>query len=164
MRHKLAGRKFSRTSEHRKAMFANLALALIEHEQIETTLPKAKDLRRVVEPLITKAKKGDLAARREVLSSLHGNKDLVKKLFDDIAPRFEKRNGGYTRIIKAGHRQGDAADMAYISLTEMASVATSTEEKKPAKKASTAKKSEAKEEKKAVAKKSTSKKSDDKAE
>lgn len=122
MRHKIAGRKFSRTSSHRQAMFANLARALFMHEQIKTTLPKAKDLRSVAEKLITKAKKGDLAARREVLKTIR-DKDVVKKLFDEIAPRFENRNGGYTRVLKAGHRQGDAADMAIIELTEKVTVA-----------------------------------------
>lgn len=119
MRHKVAGRKFSRTSSHRQAMFAALCTALITHEQIRTTLPKAKDLRRVVEPLITKAKKGDLAARREVLKTIR-DKEVVAKLFSEIAPRFANRNGGYTRVLKAGFRQGDAADMAIIELTEKA--------------------------------------------
>jgi len=129
MRHKVAGRKLSRTSSHRKAMFANMATSLIEHEQIKTTLPKAKDLRRVVEPLITFAKRGDLAARREVLKTIR-DKDVVKKLFDVVGPMFKERNGGYTRIIKAGHRQGDAADMAYIELTEKSANTTSSEEAK----------------------------------
>lgn len=129
MRHKIAGRKFSRTSSHRQAMFANLARSLFMHEQIKTTLPKAKDLRSVAEKLITKAKKGDLAARREVLKTIR-DKDVVKKLFDEIAPRFENRNGGYTRVLKAGHRQGDAADMAIIELTEKTSVKSSSEEAK----------------------------------
>ena len=127
MRHGIAGRKLSRTSSHRKALFANLAASLIEHEQIKTTLPKAKDLRRVVEPLITLAKKGDLAARREVLKTIT-NKTIVKKLFDEVAPRFKERNGGYTRVLKAGHRQGDAADMAIIALTEKAAPAAKSEE------------------------------------
>jgi large subunit ribosomal protein L17 len=135
MRHKVAGRKLSRTSSHRKAMFANMATSLIEHEQIKTTLPKAKDLRRVVEPLITYAKKGDLAARREVLKLIR-DKDVVKKLFDVVGPMFAERNGGYTRIIKAGHRLGDAADMAIIELTEKSAtkeVSAKTETTKEAK-------------------------------
>ena len=140
MRHGTAGRKFSRTSSHRKAMFMNLATSLLEHGQIKTTVHKAKDLRRVVEPLITKAKKGDLAARREVGKTIQ-NKDVLKKLFDEIAPAFAKRAGGYTRVLRAGHRQGDAADMAIIQLTE-----------KPAVKATKAEKAPAKETKKAAAK------------
>ena len=113
----MAGRKLGRTSSHRKALFANLATALLEHGQIRTTLPKAKDLRRVVEPLITKARAGDLAARREV-SKVIKNETILKKLFDEIAPRFKETPGGYTRVLKAGFRQGDNAAMAIIELTE----------------------------------------------
>lgn len=136
MRHGTAGRKFSRTSSHRKAMFMNLATALLEHGQIKTTVHKAKDLRRVVEPLITKAKKGDLAARREVMKTIQ-NKDIVKKLFDEIAPAFAKRAGGYTRVLRAGFRKGDAADMAVIQLTELPATQAPKAEK-PAKEAKVA--------------------------
>ena len=150
MRHGIAGRKFSRTSSHRKAMFMNLATSLLEHGQIKTTVHKAKDLRRVVEPLITKAKKGDLAARREVGKTIQ-NKEILKKLFDEIAPAFEKRPGGYTRVLRAGFRKGDAADMAIIQLTEQP-VAKKAE--KPAKEA----KAEKAPAKKAAAKKPAAKK------
>ena len=165
MRHGIAGRKFSRTSSHRSAMFANLAASLIEHGQIKTTLPKAKDLRRVVEPIITKAKKGDLAARREVLKTIR-NEAIVKKLFDEVAPAFAKRNGGYTRIIKAGHRQGDAADMAIIALTEEAKAPEAPKAEKkaaPKKEAKSADKAEKKTPaKKAPAKKAAAKKTEEK--
>lgn len=117
MRHGIAGRKLGRTSSHRKALFANLATQLLEHEQIQTTLPKAKDLRRVVEPLISKARTGTLAARRDVASVLK-SEAVVKKLFDEIAPRFKDTPGGYTRVLKLGNRLGDNAEMAIIELTE----------------------------------------------
>lgn len=117
MRHKMSGRKLNRTSSHRKAMFANLATQLLMHEQIKTTLPKAKDLRSVIEPLITKARQDTVAARREVFKTIR-DKDVVNKLFTEIAPRFANRPGGYTRVLKAGFRKGDAADMAIIELTE----------------------------------------------
>ncbi len=117
MRHRLAGRKLNRTSSHRKALFANMAAALIKHEQISTTLPKAKDLRRVIEPLITLGKRGDLHARRQALSVLK-DRALVEKLFSTLAERYKAREGGYTRVLKAGHRYGDAADMAIIELVE----------------------------------------------
>ena len=117
MRHGLAHRKLNRTSEHRKAMFANMASSLIEHEQIVTTLPKAKDLRPIIEKLVTLAKKGDLASRRRAISKLR-NKDMAKKLFDVLGPRYEERNGGYVRIMKAGFRHGDNAPMAVIELVE----------------------------------------------
>src|SRR5687767_1844743 len=100
MRHGFARRRFSRSVSHRQAMFENLAASLIEHEQIVTTLPKAKDLRPVVEKLVTLAKRGDLHARRQAISKI-GNEALVKRLFDVIAPRYASRNGGYTRIMKA---------------------------------------------------------------
>ncbi len=118
MRHNMAGRKLGRKSSHRKALFMNLATSLLEHEQIKTTLPKAKDLRRFIEPLITKARKGDLAARREV-SKVIKNETILKKLFDNIAPRFKDTPGGYTRVLKVGFRQGDAAPMAVIELTAL---------------------------------------------
>lgn len=117
MRHGFAGRRFNRTSEHRKAMFANMAVALIKHEQIVTTLPKAKDLRPVVEKLVTLGKRGDLHARRQAIAQI---KDavIVKKLFDVIGPRYKERNGGYTRVLKAGFRFGDNAPMAVIEFVD----------------------------------------------
>lgn len=117
MRHGLAHRKLNRTSEHRKAMFANMASSLIEHEQIVTTLPKAKDLRPIVEKLVTLAKKGDLASRRRAIAKIR-NKDMAKKLFDVLGPRYEERNGGYVRIMKAGFRYGDNAPMAVIEFVD----------------------------------------------
>lgn len=115
MRHLNAGRKLNRTSSHRKAMFANMACALIKHEQIRTTLPKAKELRPVVEKLVTLAKNDPtgLHARRRALSQLHDN-DMVRKLFDTLGPRYSTRPGGYTRVMKAGFRFGDNAAMAVI--------------------------------------------------
>ena len=117
MRHGTSGRKFNRTSSHRKAMFANMAVALIKHEQIKTTLPKAKDLRRVVDRLITLGKRGDLHARRQALTVLRDTK-IAAKLFDDLAPRYKDRPGGYTRVIKAGFRYGDMAPMGIIELVD----------------------------------------------
>ena len=117
MRHGFRGRRFGRTPEHRKAMFANMAAALIKHEQIVTTLPKAKDLRPVVEKLITKAKRGDLHARRQVMADLR-DETMLKKLFDVIGPRYQGRPGGYTRVLKAGFRYGDNAAMAVIELVD----------------------------------------------
>ena len=118
MRHQMRGRKLNRTSAHRKSLFANMAIALIKHEQIKTTLPKAKDLRPYVEKLITLGKNGSLHARRQALSVLHNDKELVKKLFSTIAERYEGRNGGYTRVMKAGFRYGDNAPMAIIELVD----------------------------------------------
>lgn len=117
MRHGNALRKFNRTSEHRKAMFANMAAALIKHEQIKTTLPKAKDLRAVVERLITLGKRGDLHARRQALSVLR-DRGLAEKLFGELAERYGERKGGYTRVLKAGFRYGDMAPMAIIELVD----------------------------------------------
>ena len=117
MRHGLAHRKLNRTSEHRKAMFANMASSLIEHEQIVTTVPKAKELRPIVEKLVTLAKKGDLASRRRAISKLR-NQDMAKKLFDVLGPRYEERNGGYVRVMKAGFRHGDNAPMAVIEFVD----------------------------------------------
>lgn len=117
MRHGFAGRRFSRSSSHRKAMFANLAVSLIEHEQIVTTLPKAKDLRPIVEKLVTLGKRGDLHARRQVIAQI-GNEKVAKRLFDTIAPRYATRNGGYLRIMKAGFRKGDNAPMAVIEFVD----------------------------------------------
>ena len=113
MRHKMSGRKLNRTASHRRAMFANMVNALIEHEQIKTTLPKAKDLRTFADRMITLGKKGTLAARRRAFAFLR-NDDMVKKLFDVLAKRYEKRNGGYTRVLKAGFRYGDMAPVAII--------------------------------------------------
>jgi large subunit ribosomal protein L17 len=117
MRHRLSGRKLNRTSEHRKAMFENMAAALIKHEQITTTLPKAKDLRPIVDKLITLGKRGGLHARRQALSKLQDIK-LTEKLFSTLAERYGKRAGGYTRVLKAGFRYGDAAPMAVIELVD----------------------------------------------
>ena len=117
MRHNVKGRKLNRSSAHRKAMFSNMAASLLKHEQIVTTLPKAKDLRPVTEKLITLAKRGDLHARRQALSKL-GDKEVVSKLFGEIAERYKERNGGYTRVLKAGFRYGDAAPMAVIELVD----------------------------------------------
>jgi large subunit ribosomal protein L17 len=117
MRHRKTGRRFSRDSAHRQAMFANMAAALIKHEQIVTTLPKAKDLRRVVEKYITLAKRGDLNSRRLAAARLRDD-DMVKKLFDVLGPRYKDRNGGYTRVLKAGFRYGDSAPRAVIELVD----------------------------------------------
>jgi len=117
MRHGMSGRKFNRSSPHRQAMFANMAAALVKHEQIKTTLPKAKDLRRVVDRLITLGKRGDLHARRQALSVLRDHK-VTAKLFDELATRYKERSGGYTRVLKAGFRYGDMAPMAVIELVD----------------------------------------------
>ncbi len=117
MRHAKSGRKLNRTASHRKAMFANMAVALIKHEQIKTTLPKAKDLRGVVDRLITLGKRGDLHARRQALSVLRDS-TIAAKLFEELAERYKDRPGGYTRVIKAGFRYGDMAPMAVIELVE----------------------------------------------
>ena len=117
MRHGFRGRRFNRTTEHRKAMFANMAAALIKHEQIVTTLPKAKDLRPVVEKLITMGKRGDLHARRNAMSHIR-DETQVKKLFDVLGPRYQGRPGGYCRIMKAGFRKGDNAPMAVIEFVD----------------------------------------------
>lgn len=118
MRHRKQGRKLNRTASHRKAMFANMAASLIEHEQIVTTLPKAKDLRSVADKLITLGKRGDLHARRIAASRLASHPEQVKKLFDILGPRYAGRNGGYTRVLKAGFRYGDNAPMAVIELVD----------------------------------------------
>jgi len=117
MRHHTAGRKLNRTASHRKAMFANMAASLIVHEQIVTTLPKAKDLRPIVEKLVTLGKRGNLHARRQAIAKIR-DRVAVKKLFDAIAVRYAARNGGYLRIMKAGFRQGDNAAMAVIEFVE----------------------------------------------
>ena len=113
----MSGRKLNRTSSHRKALFSNLTCSLIEHEQISTTLPKAKDLRSFAEKMITIAKKNTLAARRQALSFLR-SEEAVKKLFDVLSKRYEKRNGGYTRVLKSGLRYGDCAPMAIIEFVD----------------------------------------------
>ncbi|RVU20074.1 50S ribosomal protein L17 [Methylobacterium oryzihabitans] len=117
MRHGFRGRRFNRTHEHRKAMFANMSAALIKHEQIVTTLPKAKDLRPVVEKLITLGKRGDLHARRQAIAQIR-DEAMVRKLFDVLGPRYQGRSGGYCRIMKAGFRYGDNAPMAVIEFVE----------------------------------------------
>jgi large subunit ribosomal protein L17 len=117
MRHGNAGRKLNRTSSHRKAMFANMAASLIEHEQIVTTLPKAKEIRPIVEKLVTLGKRGDLHARRQAISQIRDN-EVVRKLFDTIATRYATRHGGYIRIMKAGYRTGDNAPMAVVEFVD----------------------------------------------
>ena len=117
MRHRKIGRRFSRDSGHRQAMFSNMAASLIQHEQMVTTLAKAKDLRRVMDKYITLAKKGDLHSRRIAIARLR-NEDMVKKLFDTLAERYKDRNGGYTRVLKAGFRYGDSAPRAVIELVD----------------------------------------------
>jgi large subunit ribosomal protein L17 len=117
MRHNVDGRKLGRTAAHRRALYRNLAISLITHERIRTTTPKAKEARRLVDRLITFAKKGDLSARRHVASILN-DKGAVQKLFDELGPRYADRPGGYTRILKCGYRAGDAAPMAYIELVD----------------------------------------------
>jgi large subunit ribosomal protein L17 len=119
MRHRNQGRKLGRTTSHREAMFANMAAALIKHEQIKTTLPKAKELRPIVEKLVTLSRRGaaDLHARRQALSQIK-DETQVKKLFDVLGPRYAERPGGYTRVIKAGFRFGDNAEMAFIEFVE----------------------------------------------
>ncbi|NIJ40097.1 large subunit ribosomal protein L17 [Parvibaculum indicum] len=117
MRHGNSGRKLNRTASHRKAMLANMAVALIKHEQIVTTLPKAKELRPYVEKLVTLGKRGDLHARRQAYSALP-DKEWAAKLFDVLGPRYAERNGGYTRVLKAGFRHGDSAPMAVIEFVD----------------------------------------------
>jgi large subunit ribosomal protein L17 len=117
MRHRNSGRKLNRSSSHRKAMFANLAGSLIVHEQVVTTLPKAKDLRPIVEKLVTLAKRGDLHARRQAVAELR-SVPVVTKLFETIGPRYKDRNGGYTRVLKAGFRYGDSAPVAVIEFVD----------------------------------------------
>lgn len=117
MRHRKSGRQLNRNSSHRKAMFSNMTNSLLDHEIIKTTLPKAKELRRVAEPLITLAKEDSVANRRSAFASLR-DKEMVGKLFSELAPRYKDRPGGYTRIMKCGFRSGDAAPMAYIELVD----------------------------------------------
>src|SRR4029078_3158251 len=122
MRHGKVHRKLNRTAEHRKAMFANMAASLIKHEQIVTTVPKAKDLRPIVEKLITLGKRGDLHARRQAISQIR-DVDMVKKLFEVLGPRYKDRKGGYTRIMKAGFRHGDNAAVGVIEFVDRADAA-----------------------------------------
>ncbi|GAB5387388.1 MAG: 50S ribosomal protein L17 [Alphaproteobacteria bacterium] len=117
MRHRVGGRKLNRTHSHRKAMLANMANALIKHEQIKTTLPKAKELKRYMDKLVTLGKKGTLADRRRAFAKLRDDA-MVAKLFDTLADRYKDRSGGYTRVLKAGFRYGDAAPMAFIELVD----------------------------------------------
>ena len=117
MRHRLGYRKLNKTTSHRKAMFANMAASLIEHEQIKTTLPKAKELKPIIEKMITLAKRGDLHARRQAASKLKEDQ-YVAKLFDILGPRYKDRQGGYVRVLKAGFRYGDMAPMAIIEFVD----------------------------------------------
>jgi large subunit ribosomal protein L17 len=117
MRHHRAGKKLGRDSAHRKALYANLACALVEHGRIKTTVTKAKAVKPFAEQMITLGKRGDLAARRQAIAELR-SQDAVHKLFAEVAPRFAERPGGYTRIVKIGPRQGDAAEMAYLELVD----------------------------------------------
>lgn len=117
MRHRMSGRKLNRTSSHRKAMFNNMAASLLTHEQITTTLPKAKDLRRITDRLITLGKRGDMHARRQAFALLRDDA-VVAKLFSALADRYKERPGGYTRVLKAGFRYGDAAPMAVVELVD----------------------------------------------
>lgn len=126
MRHGLSGRQLSRNSSHRKAMFRNMAASLLQHELIKTTVPKAKELRRFAEPLITLAKQDSVANRRLAFNRLR-NRDVVGKLFGEIGPRYEKRPGGYIRILKCGNRDGDNAPMAYVELVDRPVVDTADE-------------------------------------
>ena len=152
MRHGLGLRKLGRTTSHRLAMLRNMTVSLLRHEEITTTLPKAKELRRVVEPMITLGKKPSLANRRLAFDRLR-DRSIVEKLFDDLGPRYAKRNGGYLRILKSGFRKGDNAPLALVTLMDRADAeaqAPAPEEAKPAKKAG--KKGEKKADKKAEAK------------
>ena len=128
MRHRMSGRKLNRTKAHRRALFANLAVALITHEQITTTLPKAKDLRGVADKMITLGKRGDLAARRQALAYLR-DQAAVSKLFATLGERYKERPGGYTRVLKAGFRHGDSAPMAIIELVDRDVEAKGAEDK-----------------------------------
>lgn len=127
MRHGLSGRQLSRNSSHRKAMFRNMVASLLQHELIKTTVPKAKELRRVAEPLITLAKQDSLANRRLAFNRLR-NRDAVGKLFGEIGPRYGKRPGGYIRILKCGNRDGDNAPMAYVELVDRPVVEVAADE------------------------------------
>jgi large subunit ribosomal protein L17 len=151
MRHGHGLRKLNRTSAHRLAMLRNMTVSLLRHEEIRTTLPKAKELRRVAEPMITLGKKPSLANRRLAFDRLR-DRAIVEKLFDDLGPRFAKRNGGYTRILKIGFRNGDNAPLALVMLTERAAEAAAPAGDEPkAEKKAAEKKPEKKSEKKAAA-------------
>jgi len=130
MRHLNQGRKLNRTSAHRKALFRNLVLALVKHERIKTTDAKAKELRRYADRMVTLGKRGDLAARRLAFAFMQ-SRDAVKRLFDEIAPRFKERNGGYTRVVKFGFRRGDAAPLSIIEFSDHSEQASA---RKPSKK------------------------------
>ncbi len=127
MRHRKAGRQLNRNSSHRKAMYRNMAASLIEHELIKTTLPKAKELRRVAEPLITLAKQDSVARRRQAFARLR-DEAAVGKLFSELGPRYQDRPGGYLRILKCGYRPGDKAPMAYVELVDRPVLEEDTEE------------------------------------
>ncbi len=127
MRHRKSGRKLNRNSAHRTAMFRNMTVSLFDHELIKTTLPKAKELRRVAEPLITLAKKDTVANRRLAFSRLR-DRDMVKKLFEELGERYQERPGGYLRILKCGYRKGDNAPMAYVELVDRPVKSTTVEE------------------------------------
>ena len=127
MRHRKSGRQLNRNSSHRSAMFSNMASSLVRHEVIKTTLPKAKELRRVIEPLITLAKKDSVANRRLAFARTR-DKEVVGKLFSEIGPRYQARPGGYTRILKCGFRAGDNAPMAYIELVDRPAVEVEADE------------------------------------
>ncbi|WP_137168126.1 50S ribosomal protein L17 [Salinimonas lutimaris] len=126
MRHRKSGRQLNRNSSHRQAMFKNMAGSLVKHEVIKTTLPKAKELRRVIEPLITLAKQDSVANRRLAFART-GDKEVVGKLFNDLGPRYESRPGGYTRILKCGFRAGDNAPMAFVELVDRPEVEAAEE-------------------------------------
>ncbi|MBD3587118.1 50S ribosomal protein L17 [Salinimonas sp. HHU 13199] len=126
MRHRKSGRQLNRNSSHRQAMFKNMAGSLVKHEVIKTTLPKAKELRRVIEPLITLAKQDSVANRRLAFART-GDKEVVGKLFNDLGPRYEARPGGYTRILKCGYRAGDNAPMAFVELVDRPEVEVAEE-------------------------------------
>ena len=126
MRHRKSGRQLNKNSSHRKALFSNMAVSLFKHELIKTTLPKAKELRMIAEPLITLSKVDSVAKRRQAFSKLR-DRDAVTKLFNELGPRYQARNGGYLRIIKCGFRSGDDAPMAYVELVDRSTVVSSAE-------------------------------------
>ena len=133
MRHRKAHRKLNRTAEHRRSLWANMTAALIKHEQIITTLPKAKDLRPIMEKLVTLGKRGDLHARRQAIAQI-GDIRLVKKLFEVLGPRYRERNGGYTRVLKAGFRYGDSAPIGVIEFVDREPAAKGMDSGEPAEK------------------------------
>ncbi len=127
MRHRKSGRKFNINSSHRKALFSNMAASLFRHELIKTTLPKAKELRSIAEPLITLSKDDSVARRRQAFAKLR-DREIVSKLFNELGPRYKSRPGGYLRIMKCGFRSGDAAPMAYVELVDRPELEVSTED------------------------------------